>query len=98
MAKLTVTVDGGVLRRARSRALERGTSVDALVRDCLRQIAGPSTAADGIAEFLAAVRGAGAGSGGQGRTWTRDDLYLRREGGRNQDRTGPDGPDEPGPA
>lgn len=35
------------------------------------------TIAEGVAEFLGATRGAGAGSGSEGRTWTRDDLYDR---------------------
>ena len=77
MVNLTLTVDEDDLRKARIRALELGTSVNALVRDYLRQLAGRSTAADGIAEFFAATQDAGAGSGGEGRTWTRDDIYDR---------------------
>lgn len=77
MTNLTLTIDDDILRRARIRALELGTSVNALVREYLGQVAGRSTAAEGIAEFLDATRGSGAGSGGEGRTWTRDDLYDR---------------------
>ena len=77
MTNLTLTVDEEILRRARIRALELGTSVNALVRDYLKQLAGRSTAAEGIAEFFAATQEAGAGSGPGGRTWTRDDLYDR---------------------
>jgi len=77
MTNLTLTVDEEVLRRARIRALELGTSVNALVRDYLRQLAGRSTAAEGVAEFFQATRGAGAASGPGGRAWTRDDLYDR---------------------
>jgi plasmid stability protein len=77
MTNLTLTVDEEVLRRARIRALERGTSVNALVREYLRQLAGRSAAAEGVAEFLEATRGAGAGSGPEGRAWTRDELYDR---------------------
>jgi plasmid stability protein len=77
MTNLTLTVDEEVLRRARIRALELGTSVNALVRDYLRQLAGGSTAAEGIAEFFEATKGARAGSGPEGRTWTRDELYDR---------------------
>lgn len=75
MSNLTLVIDDDVLRRARIRALEQGTSVNALVRDYLTRVAGDSEAAQGIAEFLAAVQGAGAGSGG--RSWTRDELYDR---------------------
>jgi len=77
MTNLTLTIDEETLRRARIRALELGTSVNALVRAYLSQLAGRSTAAEGVAEFLAATKGAGAGSGPEGRVWTRDDLYDR---------------------
>ena len=42
--------------------MERGTSVSALVRDYLRQLAGQSAAAEGVTEFVAATKGAAAGS------------------------------------
>jgi plasmid stability protein len=77
MTNLTLTVDEEVLRRARIRALELGTSVNALVREYLRQLAGRSTAPEGISEFFSATKGAGAGSGPEGRTWSRDELYDR---------------------
>jgi plasmid stability protein len=77
MTNLTLTVDEDILRMARIRALEQGTSVNALVREYLRQLAGRSTAAEGVAEFFAATTGAGAGSGPEGRSWTRDELYER---------------------
>ena len=77
MTNLTLTIDEEILRRARIRALEMGTSVNALVREYLGQLAGRSGAATGIAEFFAATRGAGSGSGPEGRTWTRDELYDR---------------------
>lgn len=47
--------------------------MNALVRDYLARVAGDSEAAQGITEFLAAVHGTGAGSGG--RSWTREELY-----------------------
>ena len=77
MTNLTLTVDEEVLRRARIRALELGTSVNALVRDYLGRIAGRSAAAEGMVEFFAATQGAGAESGPGGRTWNRDDVYDR---------------------
>ena len=77
MTNLTLTIDEETLRKARIRALELGTSVNALVRDYIGQLAGRSTAADGLAEFFAATEGAGAGSGAEGRNWSRDDLYDR---------------------
>ena len=77
MTNLTLTVDEDILRQARIRALELGTSVNALVREYLKQLAGRSTAAEGVAELFAATQDAGAGSGPEGRTWTRGDLYDR---------------------
>jgi plasmid stability protein len=77
VTNLTLTVDEDVLRMARIRALELGTSVNALVRDYLKQLAGGSAAAEGVAEFLAATRGAGAGGASEGRAWSRDELYER---------------------
>jgi hypothetical protein len=74
---LTLTVEEDILRKARIRALELGTSVNSLVREYLKQLAGRSAAADGIAEFFAATQDAGAASGPEGRTWSRDDLYDR---------------------
>ena len=77
MANLTVTVDERVLRRARIRALEQGTSVNAVVGEYLERYAGadPTTAA--LAGFLDLAARLHAGSGPEGRTWRRDDLYDR---------------------
>ncbi|MGH3282417.1 MAG: DUF6364 family protein [Trebonia sp.] len=77
MANLTLTIEEDVLRQARIRALELGTSVNSLVREYLKQLAGRSTASEGITEFFAATKGAGASSGSEGRTWAREDLYER---------------------
>ncbi len=77
MTNLTLTVDKDVLRRARIRALEAGTSVNALVRDYLIQLAGESEAASGVAGFLAAVRGKQASIGGA--SWSRDELHERSQ-------------------
>ena len=37
---LTITVDDQVLKRARLRALQEGTSVNAVLRECLEAYAG----------------------------------------------------------
>ncbi len=44
MANLTLAVDDQLLRRARLRALEQGTSVNALLRDYLETFAGARAA------------------------------------------------------
>jgi hypothetical protein len=77
MANLTLTIDTDVLRRARIRALERDTSVNALVRDYLVRLAGDAAGNDPIREFLALSERSAAGSGPEGRRWTRDGLHER---------------------
>jgi hypothetical protein len=77
MANLTLTIDGDLLKRARMRALERDTSVNALVRDYLETLAGQATARDGMKAFLEFAENSDSGSGPEGRTWTRDELYER---------------------
>ena len=52
MANVTLAVDDDVLRRARIRALEQGTSVNALIREYLESFGGAAPANDGIAAFL----------------------------------------------
>ena len=74
MANLTLAVDAAVLKRARQRALEEGTSVNAQVRAFLDRYAGSGS---GFADFLALTEGLGAGSGPDGRTWRRDELHAR---------------------
>ena len=52
MANLTLMIDDDLLRRARIRALERGTSVNALVRDYLRRFAGRDETTDPLDAFF----------------------------------------------
>jgi len=78
MANVTLTIADDVLRRARIRALEQDTSVNALVRDYLARFAGESAADQGLRSFLERAAASNAGSGPVGRTWTRDELYDRR--------------------
>ena len=79
MANLTVVIDDDVLLRARKRALDEGTSVNAVVRDQLEMYAGADDeeAAAAMRRFLAAAALSTAGSGPGGRTWTREELYDR---------------------
>lgn len=77
MANLTLTIDDEVLRRARIRALEEGTSVNALVRVYLARFAGADDEASALDELRAMAAGSVASSGADGRTWTRDALHER---------------------
>jgi plasmid stability protein len=77
MANLTITVDEKLLRRARTKAAERGTSVNAVMRDFLEQYAGPSGVAAALVEMFEIADSAGASTGEAGITWTREDLHDR---------------------
>jgi plasmid stability protein len=77
MANLTITVDDDLLRRARIRALEQGTSVNALLRTYLGNYADADERNRAVREFLDLARSSTAGTPGQNRTWTRDELYDR---------------------
>jgi plasmid stability protein len=76
MSNLTITIDEDALRRARIRALEQGTSVNAVLRDFLESYAGVRGEQESaVRELLALARSAGAGRGGH--RWTREDLHER---------------------
>ncbi|HXC23479.1 MAG TPA: hypothetical protein VNU28_02745 [Solirubrobacteraceae bacterium] len=77
MANLTVSIEETLLKRARIRALERDTSVNALVRDFLEDLAAQAPPQDGIQAVLALARRSHSGSGPAGRNWTRDELHER---------------------
>jgi plasmid stability protein len=77
MANLTLTIDDEVLRRARIRALEQGTSVNAIVRAHLERFAQDDGEALALQELRTLARESTASSGEGGRMWTRDDLHDR---------------------
>jgi plasmid stability protein len=77
MASLTLSIDEQLLKRARIRALEQDTSVNALVRDYLRSLVAEESRRRGMAGFLTLTESVHAGSGSQGRSWTREELYER---------------------
>lgn len=76
MANLTLSIDSELLRRARVRAAEDGTSVNAIVREFLVEYAGEDRARRAMARFIELADRAPI-SGYGDRTWTRDDLYDR---------------------
>lgn len=77
MAKTNVTLslEEDLLRRARMRALERGTSVNEVIRRHLEEFAGEDRRARAMDRFLARAARSTAGTPGMTRTWTRDELY-----------------------
>jgi hypothetical protein len=78
MANLTLTIDDELLKRARIRALERGTSVNALVRDYIEHFADEDAAREAIVGLFEIAERSRAGSGPEGRTWTREEIQRYR--------------------
>ena len=76
MANLTITIDDALLKRARMRALEQGTSVNALLREYLEAYAGSAQLQErALADLLALSHAATSRRGAA--TWTRDELHER---------------------
>ena len=79
MANLTLVIDDDTLRRARIRALQEGTSVNAVVRAYIERFAdADARALNGRRRALEIARSRAAGTPGAERTWTRDELYAER--------------------
>ena len=76
MANLTLKIDEKLLRRARIRALEQGTTVNELVRNYLSQYAVPrADRVRALRRFLEIAERARGSSGG--RKLKRDELHDR---------------------
>ena len=78
MANLTLSIDENLLRRARIRALERGTTVNAVVREFLEGYASEEERRGARRRFVDRARASVAGAEGSGRAWTREELYEGR--------------------
>lgn len=76
MANITIAVDREALKRARIRAIEEGTSVNAVLSEFLASYAGLSREREEATEAILAASKA-ARSGSHGRRWTRDELHER---------------------
>ena len=74
MANLTLVIEDELLLRARKRALDQGTSVNALIRNYLESYAGGVDEVEATREFIAMAAASGARSKGP---WTREELYDR---------------------
>ena len=74
VANLTLAIDDETLKKARIRALEQGTSVNAVVRDYLEVYAGIDRRGllSGLVDLANAVD---SGADAEGRTWDRGSLY-----------------------
>jgi plasmid stability protein len=81
VSNLTLVIDDAVLRRARIRALEQGTSVNALVRHYLEAYAAGADERSARTRLLELSDRLEAGSGELGRSWRREELYEDRARG-----------------
>ena len=81
MANLTITVDDGTLKRARMRALEEDTSVNAVLREYLEEYAGRRRERrEAGRRLLELTENSGMSSEGKGLP-RREDLYDRKISG-----------------
>ncbi len=77
MANLTITTDDEVLKKARMRALQEGTSVNAVLREFMESYAGLAHQRSlAIEELLSLSRRTQARRGQ--RQWSRDELHERK--------------------
>ena len=73
---LTITVDSHVLKRARLRALEEDTSVNAVLGDYLKAYAGGAARnSQAVRRLLLLAKSSESGRGGA--VWARDELHER---------------------
>ena len=76
MANLTITVNDDSLKKARIRALEEGTSVNALLQEYLDSYSGVRRdQQDAVDRILMKSRKSKSRRGG--RNWSRDELHER---------------------
>jgi hypothetical protein len=82
VANLTLSVDDEVLKRARMRALEQGTSVNAILAERLQAFAREGDAQARATQALIEVAKQNRSAGGRStrrrkRRWSRDELHER---------------------
>lgn len=84
MANLTITVDDETLKRARIRAVEQGTSINAVLAEYLRAFAAEADRQGRVTRALLALAEENTREGGRRRAkargrrrWTREELHER---------------------
>ncbi|NJS37516.1 MAG: hypothetical protein HC765_15730 [Brachymonas sp.] len=75
MTNLTISLDESIIRSARVRAIQEGTSVSAKVREFLAQYGQDTSSRAAGQGFLDLARQSRANS--EGARWKREDLYDR---------------------
>lgn len=76
MANLTISVDKEILLKARQRALQQGTSVNAILRAYLEQYAGGDEIHRRTTEAILELAERSSASS-EGHRWSRDELHER---------------------
>ena len=76
MANLTITIDDEALKKARLKALEQGTSINALLRNYLESYAGVHGRQQQASRAILGLASRSRSSSGSA-SWTRDDLHER---------------------
>jgi len=77
VTNLTLAIEDDLLKRARLRAIEEGTSVNEIVREFLRDYSGTTSARAAAGRRAAALARKHATEVGHVR-WSRDELHARR--------------------
>ena len=77
MANLTIAIEDDVLKKARLRAVEQSTSVNAVVREFLREYAGTATRQAAAAKRVIELAHESNAQVGP-ITWTRDEVHDRQ--------------------
>lgn len=73
---VTISVDNDLLQRARNLARRRGVSLQELIREQLRLLAGKRSGADTAHELLELMDTHAGHS--RGKAWRREDAYRQR--------------------
>lgn len=76
MANLTIVLDDEVLKKARLRALEKGTSVNSIVREYLEAFARVRPEREAAVENLLQLSRTAKSRRGR-KKWSRDELHER---------------------
>lgn len=75
---LTITADEKIVRKARIRALNENTSVNAVLGAFLKEYAGQAEKQGDALRRFAARSASRTGADGGGRGWAREDIYQDR--------------------
>jgi hypothetical protein len=76
-SNITLAVDAQMIERAREVARQQGTSLNALIRQYIEQLAGHRTGAD-LFGALQQLWAEGSGRSSEGYEWKREDAYEGR--------------------